>query len=418
MNEIMLHGEAFNYHANRDRFVDYVRKMLPDQDLVLALIQLENLPIFEESLNEHQGANFRLQVLQQLRHCNPSASINFISTQVIAIAVASSSDNLTVLSSIHGCLGEVNARLDSEIDTYIEPIIGMLKVSHKDHELMGPVLKKLNMTLNRAIREQKDAVYTEDLSRESGIRSTLSFYKDSLQDFNQFWLEYQPIRSCSTNSIFSYEALIRWKSPVFGVLFPGAFLPIAENLQLSKWIDRWSIKEALSEYRVIRTYNECPISVNISEQVIMSDPEFFQFLSQVIDKYEVPPGKLIFEISESTFSRTSKALDSFCKELQRLKISIAIDDFGAKFSNFARLQEIPFNFLKIDRSFLESLTTPKTQQILGSIHEISTANGAKLIAEGVETIETLTILNSLNVEYYQGWLGGYPESLEFNRFGK
>lgn len=417
----MTHEHVFfmshDYHANRNEFLEFIAERKESQELVLALVQLENLPLFEDNFADHHGSRFREEVMKQLEHCNPAAKIRLVAPDIVGIAAISSADRLTVLSSIHGCIGQVNAQLGRKSDSFIETIIGMLKTNPRENLSTKQILSNLNLTLNRATRERRDVIYSNELSKESGIRSKISYLNENLANFDEFWLDYQPIRNCQTNSIFSYEALIRWKSPEFGVLFPGVFIHIAEDLQLTKWIDRWCIKEALSEYRVIRTFHEWPIHVNMSEQSVLHDTDFPEFIRSELEKNEVSPETLVLEISESTFSNSTKALEVFCLEMKRMGVLLAIDDFGARFSNFARIQEIPFDFLKIDKSFLETVDSVKTQQILGSIHEISAANNAKLIVEGVENFETLQILKSLKVDCYQGWLGGFPESLEFNRFG-
>jgi len=220
---------------------------------------------------------------------------------------------------------------------------------------------------------------------------------------DEFELYYQPIVETKSSKVVSCEALIRWNHPTRGLVFPDAFIPYAEDSGLIVTIGEWVIATACKNHKQYKDKLK-NISINISsKQFIQTD-----FVSNILDltkKYDVDPSIFKLELTESV------AIDNFeqtAKKMNLLKshgFSIAMDDFGTGYSSLSYLKNLPFDFLKIDRSFIQHiLDNEDDASLVKTILTISKQFKFAVIAEGVETQEHVEFLKALDCEYYQGYV--------------
>jgi diguanylate cyclase (GGDEF)-like protein len=227
-------------------------------------------------------------------------------------------------------------------------------------------------------------------------------------------LHYQPIFDLPTGRIASLEALVRWRHPTRGLLFPGDFLPLAEETGLIVELDRLALAKAcedLAGWLRSTTQDQLTVSVNLSAQDILDDG-LAEHVEQALGG-RLHPSRLTLELTESRVLENSAAARLRLDELRRLGVRLAIDDFGTGYSSLRYLADLPVDVLKLPRPFVEGLgENRRIASIARSVAELGRSLGLATVAEGVETEEELAALRELGYEHGQGYLLGRPGPAE------
>jgi diguanylate cyclase (GGDEF)-like protein/PAS domain S-box-containing protein len=248
---------------------------------------------------------------------------------------------------------------------------------------------------------------SHNMEMESTLRSAVKN--------NEFILHYQPQFRLDDMKLIGFEALIRWNSPIEGLVPPGRFIPLAEESGLIVPLGYWAIEEACLEstrWTKEGRGRNLIISVNISGKQFLL-PDFALKLADIVRRTGVDPSTLCLEITESTaINETGFSLYQ-CRQIQEMGIRIAMDDFGTGFSSLGLLQKFPFHDIKIDRSFTIHIdTNPEQEAIVRAIVSMSHSMGLYVIAEGVETEAQMKKLTELGCNAVQGFLTGRPMPAE------
>ncbi len=205
------------------------------------------------------------------------------------------------------------------------------------------------------------------------------------------------------------EVLLRLNDPVWGLVFPAAFLPTAERFNMMDKIDYWVIRAALQRLSGLqRKGYKGMLTINLSGQTIANQSMIEAIETLVVDS-EVDPGKVIFEITETSAVSNLVSANELITRLNALGCRFALDDFGSGFSSFSHLKNLPVDFIKIDGLFVRGVATdPGDLAIVQSINDIAHSLGKKTIAEYVENGEILAYLNESGVDYVQGHFLSQP----------
>jgi len=228
--------------------------------------------------------------------------------------------------------------------------------------------------------------------------------KDGLRD-GRFALVYQPIYRLETGRTAHYEALLRLRDEGGGLVGPGAFLPAAEQFGLLPQIDGWVVDEVLS---LLRGRPDVEVFVNLSG-ASLGEEGHLQSIEERIRESGIGPGRLAFEVTETTAVRDMLAAREWMRRLRDLGCRFALDDFGIGFSSFSYLQSLPADYVKIDGSFIRELDTNLANRALvKAIDTVAHTLGKETIAEQVESLGAVSILRELGVEFGQGFALGEP----------
>jgi len=228
-----------------------------------------------------------------------------------------------------------------------------------------------------------------------------------------FTMDYQPIVSLATLEVESIEALARWRRPNNVVVPPDKFIPVVEDLRLMTDLGLWIIEETADQFRQWQERNamfeRMTLSLNLSISQI-TDSEFTDRLREMLDSLGLPPSRINFEITENLFIHNLSLVSSVLEDLQSMGFSVHLDDFGTGYSSLSYLTELPFDVIKVDRSFISKLgVQSETLELLDSIISIGKKLKKDVIAEGIETEEQLAILRELNCPHGQGYLFSPPQ---------
>ncbi|MBI3561157.1 MAG: EAL domain-containing protein [Gammaproteobacteria bacterium] len=206
-----------------------------------------------------------------------------------------------------------------------------------------------------------------------------------------------------------YEVLIRLHNSHGQPITPGAFLPTAERFNMMRDIDRWVINAALKQMSELGPdYKHVTFAINLSGQS-MAPGQFSECIRECIEKYQLNPARLMFEITESFAIHDSESACKIIDELTQIGCRFALDDFGSGYSSFSQLKRLPVEYIKIDGMFVRDMANdPMDMAIIRSITHIAHTLGKKTVAEFVESPAALRLLKECGVDYVQGYYISRP----------
>ncbi len=235
---------------------------------------------------------------------------------------------------------------------------------------------------------------------EAGIRRGIPL--------GEFVPYYEQQVDLATGRLTGFEMLARWNSPVFGIVGPQVFIPIAEEIGMIDLLSQDLIKQALNDAKAWDA--QLTLSVNISP-VQLRDPWFAQKLIKQLVEANFPPQRLEVEITESCLHENVGAVRTLLASLKNQGIRISLDDFGTGYSSLGQLSELPIDCIKIDRMFISNLTSnADNATIVEMITSLGKGLGLPIVAEGIESADVLAKLQGYGDFHGQGYLYGQPET--------
>jgi diguanylate cyclase (GGDEF)-like protein len=232
-----------------------------------------------------------------------------------------------------------------------------------------------------------------------------------------FSLHYQPIRDSQTGEVVAVEALLRWEDVELGPVGPAEFIPVAEAAGLIAPLGEWVLRSACEQAKAWQDagYRPLRMCINVSGLQVRH-PAWVARVAGILKDTNLSPASIELELTESTILHDDDTL-GVLKELSEMGISLALDDFGTGYSSLSYLQEFPIDRVKIDRSFVENLSTDVGQSLAGAIISMAHDLGIGVVAEGVETREQAEFLRGKSCNELQGFLfSPAVRAADFGRF--
>lgn len=237
---------------------------------------------------------------------------------------------------------------------------------------------------------------------EQGIRYGL--------EHQQFVPYFEPQVDLATGQVIGFEMLARWKHPLSGLVLPDTFIPVAEEHGLIGRLSEQVIAAALND--AIEWPSELTLAVNISPEQL-ADPWLAQRLMRLTTAAGFPPERLIVEITESSLLADLELARSIVASLKNQGVRLALDDFGTGFSSLSHLRTLPFDMIKIDRSFTSRINDhSESAAIVRAVTDLANAIKVPVMVEGIEDAATHTAVLSIGCTLGQGWYFGKPMSAE------
>jgi len=256
--------------------------------------------------------------------------------------------------------------------------------------------------------------YTQKMTETVASKLTLENQLRQALEKGEFVLHYQPKVSLANGKLTSAEALIRWNDPRTGLVPPGRFIPVLEETGLIYEVGRWALHKAIEDYLRWRNAGlaAVPIAVNVSP-LQLRHRNFIAEIKGAIGIDAHAAAGLELEITESLIMEDVKHSIASLQAIRAMGVSIAIDDFGTGFSSLSYLSKLPVDTLKIDRSFVNDMTTaPEGLALVSTIINLARSLKLKVVAEGVETEEQSRLLRLLSCDEMQGYLFSKPVPIE------
>ena len=236
-----------------------------------------------------------------------------------------------------------------------------------------------------------------------------------LHGFEGFFLLYQPVVNAHTEELIGAEALIRWKNRRYGMVPPDQFIPVLEMDPLFPDLGTWILRESvLAAKQILKKHPGFVVNVNLS-YTQLEKPDFVDTVLRILKDLNYPPEHLCLEITERCRLLDVDLLKNVIASLKSRGILIAMDDFGTGFSSVGLIREVPFDTIKIDRSFVMNIENSDTdKKMVGSIVGLASIFNSRVCVEGIETAVMRDILRGFHVHSFQGYF--YAKPLPFDQF--
>lgn len=247
--------------------------------------------------------------------------------------------------------------------------------------------------------------YTADLQRNAEERFRMEAALRRALDKGQFSLNYQPVVHARNGRIDAVEALLRWTDPDSGAISPAKFIPLAEETGFIRRIGAWVFEHAFAQ---AKQWSDAGTPVRVWVNVSpaqLHDASLPQTIADLLREHDLDGSLIGLELTESSFINHERDLLATLNQIRALKVHLALDDFGVKYSSLEYLQRLPISTVKIDRVFVNDIVNnPFNASIVRAIVNVAHDVGFRVTAEGVETPSELSIINALGCDAWQGFL--------------
>ena len=318
-----------------------------------------------------------------------------------------------------------------ELDSYANKLVQVIREPYElDGETASVSLSvgialfpRDGLTTSELIKNSDIAMYNAKTSGKNSYKFFNSYMEDDVNrrndlveilskviDNNEVYLNYQPQVNVSTGQITGFEALMRIESELVGFIPPSEFIPIAEDSGLINQLGEWALYEACSfnQSLIDSGYTELRVSVNVSTTQLQ-DNRLIKAIKSIPEKTGMDLKHLEIEITESVLMNSFEHNLDLINQIKALGASIALDDFGTGYSSFNYLTQIPIDTLKIDKSFIDGIcSNDKDRCIADSIISLAHKMNISVVAEGVEDVDQLKILQQQFCDTLQGYLFSKP----------
>ena len=407
--------------ANRALFKDRVEHALTRlqrrrRPLAVFFLDLDRFKAINDSFGHASGDALLIAVSRRLRDCvRAEDTVARLGGDEFAVLV----ENLASESEVRIVADRVKEAFRDPIEIdgrelAVAASIGIALSEEAGAETADDLLRNADLAMYRAkaagggARQyipEMHAGMIDRLELESDLRQALAR--------QQLYLVYQPIIDLQSGRVSGAEALLRWQHPTRGVVSPADFIPVAESSGMIVPIGEWVLRQAC---RDARRWDQVPggaalsVSVNLSGRQLQTS-ELPSMVPQALLEAGLAPGRLTLEMTESVLiERTDETL-ALLHELRRMGVRLAIDDFGTGYSSLSYLHRFPVDVVKIDRSFIESLTGEADEtSLVGSIIRIGQGMRVTTVAEGIEDAAQLRALERLGCDNGQGFHFARPMS--------
>ena len=303
----------------------------------------------------------------------------------------------------------------SDNKTYVSASVG-IAVFPGDGDDVGVLLSHADMAMYKAKEggRNQHLFYDQQMNEQAEKKAVIEHELQRAIREGQLEMYYQPVTNLQLNRITHAEALIRWNHPEKGLVMPDDFIPVAEEsgliIQLGEWVIDAVCKQLLAwKHQVDESLQ---LSLNVSPTQMMH-ANLDRQLQAAITRFAAPAGSIIIEITENVLIEGPDKIKLKLDAMKAMGLSFLIDDFGTGFSSMRYLKKLPFDGLKIDRSFVSDVDTDNEKAVLvRAMIEMAHNLDLKVVAEGVETEAELAFLHDHDCDYVQGYLLGRPMPAE------
>src|ERR1700687_700340 len=419
---------------NRLLFIDRLGRLIKhakrrkDHSFAVLFLDLDGFKMINDSLGHLVGDQLLLAVSNRLEKCLRLTDTVARLGESFTMARLGG-DEFTVLLDDLKDPGDARLTADRLMNVLTAPfVLGGREVftsvsigialSNSAYEDPNDMLRDADTAMYRAksLGKGRSEVFDADMRASMVARLQVETDLRHALEREEFRNFYQPIVALDSGRIVGFEALLRWQHPTRGLIGPDQFIHVAEETGLIRELGWWNLREACRQLGVWKANlspdRELGISVNLSIKQFMQ-PNLVEEIRDLMHELEFSPGTLKLEITESTIMIDPTATTKMLRQIKALGILLAIDDFGTGYSSLSYLHRFPLDTLKIDRSFISSVgEAGENMEIAQTIMPMANNLRLDVIAEGVETIEQVTLLKRLHCKYAQGYYFSKPLAAE------
>ncbi len=416
--------DALTGCLNRRSLDEAIERLVEDaaasgEAVAVMMIDLDKFKRSNDLLGHKVGDAVLVETARRIEAVMPARGLvarlggdEFICAAIFAPGGENAIERLAV--RINDALGEpiLCGGLRAEVTASIGVSLGVSGAGSSSAQVAQDLLHRADLAMYQAKRRGRNrfAWFEQSMEKELRFRSEL---EDGIRDGlkrGEFVPYYEKQIDLETGEITGFEMLARWISPRHGVVSPEVFIPVAEEIGLIAELSEALITIALEDAKAWDA--RLTLSVNISP-LQLRDPWFAQRLLKLLVVANFPPTRLEIEITETCLHENIPVVRSLITSLKNQGIRVSLDDFGTGYSSLAQLRTLPFDRIKIDRSFVSSLArSADSASIVEAISSLGRGMALPITAEGVESAEVLSALRRFGQFKGQGYLYGQPASAE------
>ncbi|MBW7948743.1 MAG: EAL domain-containing protein [Pseudorhodoplanes sp.] len=396
----------------RERLEQAVPALCEGEQLAVLYLDLDHFKTINDTLGHHFGDELLKAAALRLRSivkaCDTVARMGGDEFVVVQTGIRRMQQTTALAQRICEAMRQP---FDLEGHTVVVEVSIGISLAPGDGQAPNDLLKNADIALYRAKAEGRSTFrfFEPDMDTRMKARHELAIALRHALTEGQFELHYQPLVALSDQRVTACEALLRWNHPVRGQIPPDTFIPIAEEIGIIAAIGEWVIGKACAD--AVRWPHDVKLAVNLSPIQVMN-PNLVSVIVRALAVSGLPATRLEIEITESALLHHTDATLAALHRLRSLGVGISMDDFGTGYSSLSSLRSFPFNKIKIDRCFVQSLVDgDDSVAIIEAIAGLAKSLGMITTAEGVETLEQMNRVRALGCTEMQGYLISRPRPL-------
>ncbi len=394
------------FFTELDRRLDPVAPQQPA--IAVGVIDLDGFKPVNDTYGHVAGDRVLREVGNRLtKFAGPGLLVARLGGDEFAIVVEASTD-----SELLG-LGK-NLRASIEEPIVLEDLVVQVSASvgfagmQSTDDTAADLYERADYALYHAKQHDRGATILFDKSHETAISRDMKI-EQALRGADleaEMSLQFQPVMDVAAGMPSGFEALARWQSPVLGAVSPGEFIPVAERTDRIHAITHCLLRKALA---IAATWDErFSVSFNLSVRDLLSPTSVLQIMA-IVRKSQVAPSRIDFEVTETALMSDFGQAETSIRLLKALGARVSLDDFGTGYSSLSHVHRLPFDKIKIDRSFVSDIEKAGTSQtIVRSVVDLCRSLDIDCIVEGMETVEQKEALSRLGCKSMQGYYFSRP----------
>lgn len=390
----------------------------PNQPLAVMLMDLNRFKMVNDNFGHQMGDALLIHVAKTVRQSLRGSDVlgRLGGDEFLMLCRVKDDQEAIMLSE--RILSELNGVFNEEgVELAVRGSLG-ISVFPKDSNDRDELIKKADIAMFKAKsrHSERAVLYTPGMDVDmKDIVAMESHLRRSI-DNDELFLVLQPQVDMHTEEVVGAEVLARWDSNEFGFVPPGEFIPLAEETGFINQLGEWVLDQALEILQRwhVRGMTDMKLSINVSAGQLL-DQSFGERICSKINQTDIAPNALTLEITESAAINDMDQSRILLERIAQLGVNVSLDDFGTGYSSLSLLNNLPLNWVKIDKSFIFQLKPEDAKRgMVKSITEMCHSLGYRVVAEGVETMDQLALLRQIGCDQIQGFI--YARPVEIDQF--
>jgi diguanylate cyclase (GGDEF)-like protein len=399
--------------ANRSLFHNRLEHALHTRrpGVCVLLLDIDEFKAINDSHGHHAGDELLRAVADRLRAClREGDTAARLGGDEFALLLDRSGGEQEAITVAKRLLTDFENRINVVGERVRVHVSLGISVGAPGKDAPDELLRKADVALYEAKRRGKSQFRVFHPSMRDALRKrrTLAFELERAVSAEELTVVYQPVVALEDCSPVALEALVRWNHPERGLVPPADFIAFAEETGAVVEIGATVLERVVAKVAQLRM----PIHVNVCAPELI-DPGFLDRLDALVERHQVAPELLIFELTERAFVGDDPVPIAVLEALHRRGMGVAVDDFGTGYSSLAYLSRLPVDTMKIPKQFIDDVTGSREHHALArAVIELGSALDLKVVAEGIETPDQIDALRAFGCDYGQGFYYGMPTDAE------
>jgi len=414
LNDIIRNKAYENYNTglpNVNKFVIDTEKHLKErasESFTVLVFKYENMREVQRYIDFYIGKESMQYLLDTAKSYFHSNSIYSFNIDEFAVVLPEADLNLSYDSGNSFLAKFKNLHYVDNVPIHFSLKCGVINYPFHAESCRG-ILQNIGKLMGQLeISKKNIEIYNCYISEKNSkdYHTLLGFIKGLESD--SLTLHYQPKIDLKSKKVFGVEALLRWKEPDSNHVKIDELVKVIENAGIISQLTRWVVKKTIEQ---LGEWHKAGLKVNVSANLSsrdLNDDALLLYTKEYIDKYSVNPIYYEFELTERSFTENEGTSVEYLNELKNLGLKISIDDYGTGYNSLMNMVKLPIDYIKIDRFFINNICHEEGGKLVEDMISLIHHLGKKVLAEGVETIEQLKVLNDMDCDYVQGYYYSKP----------